>query len=88
MKMLTFDQLLEALRPMRITAHQWAQLNYAVSLDEESELWVSKSPDDIGDELYQQAVQVKRCLSEPQHDEPPYMSATIGASDQPRGVFA
>lgn len=61
---MTFEELLSQLKNMRITAAQWADLNYAVTLDEDSEKWVSKSTDDIGDELEIQARRVKNCNSQ------------------------
>ena len=72
-----FDALLEQLKPMRLTAAQWAQLNYSVTLDEDSEIWVSKSPDDIGDELHIQAQRVAQCLRELEPVELPYMGDTL-----------
>lgn len=72
-----FKQLLEQLKPLRLTADQWADLNYAVTLDEDSEKWVSKSPEDIGDELQIQARRVAECLREIEPVELPYMGNTL-----------
>jgi hypothetical protein len=79
----SFNELIKKLKPLRLSAWQWAQLNRAVVLDAESEEWVSKNPDDIADELLEQATRVAGCLREIDRDEMPYMGATIGADDQP-----
>lgn len=76
-----FNQLIAQLKPIRLTAKQWADLNYAVELDDDSLMWGSKSPDDIGDELMIQARRVDDCLRELSPLEPPYLGATLSQAE-------
>lgn len=82
MKNMTEDQfntILELVKAAPMTARQWAELNYEVWLDNESGEWVSRSPDSIGDELWEQALRVERCIEQP--EEQPDVPNTIGPED-------
>lgn len=78
-----YQQALAIIAARTATLDQAEALIRAITINDDESLW-APDVDKMADEFYLASQAAKR---EAEPDEEPYMSATIGAEDQPRGAL-